>query len=199
MPSRDELRRATQAKISLAAERLFRERGYKGTTIRDIAAAAGVSTGSVMMLGDKRTLLIAMFDRSIAEIHRHRMPQAPSQEPPEGTATSTVDRLTELLKPFLEIFATQSELAREYASALVSGNHTSVVFKDLGTTLRTEIETVLTEDGMDSTSASLATQTIYLSYLGTLFAWAGKSGSDISEPLRKLRVIISFVTAPKEA
>lgn len=197
MSSRDELRRATQAKISRAAERLFRERGYKGTTIRDIAAAAGVSTGSVMMLGDKRALLIAMFDRSIAEVHRRRTPQTRPLTS-EGTVTNTADRIIELLQPFMEMFATQSELAREYASALVSGHHTSVVFKDLGAALRTEIESALIDHGMDPADALLATQTIYLSYLGSLFAWAGSSGSDVSEPLRKLRMIISYIIESKE-
>lgn len=197
MSSRDELRRATQAKISRAAERLFRERGYKGTTIRDIAAAAGVSTGSVMMLGDKRALLIAMFDRSIAEVHRRRTPQTRPLTS-EGTVTNTADRIIELLQPFMEMFATQSELAREYASALVSGHHTSVVFKDLGAALRTEIESALIDHGMDPADAPLATQTIYLSYLGSLFAWAGSSGSDVSEPLRKLRMIISYIIESKE-
>lgn len=197
MSSRDELRRATQAKISRAAERLFRERGYKGTTIRDIAAAAGVSTGSVMMLGDKRALLIAMFDRSIAEVHRRRTPQTRPLTS-EGTVTNTADRIIELLQPFMEMFATQSELAREYASALVSGHHTSVVFKDLGAALRTEIESALIDHGMDPADALLATQTIYLSYLGSLFTWAGSSGSDVSEPLRKLRMIISYIIESKE-
>ncbi len=37
----------TRAKVLLAARQLFSEQGYEGATIRDIAAAAGMSTGAV--------------------------------------------------------------------------------------------------------------------------------------------------------
>ena len=37
----------TRAKVLAAARRLFSESGYEGATIRDIAAAAGMSTGAV--------------------------------------------------------------------------------------------------------------------------------------------------------
>ena len=37
----------TRAKVLEAARRLFSEQGYEGATIRDIAAAAGMSTGAV--------------------------------------------------------------------------------------------------------------------------------------------------------
>src|SRR4030081_122176 len=37
----------TRVKVLAAARRLFSEEGYEGATIRDIAAAAGMSTGAV--------------------------------------------------------------------------------------------------------------------------------------------------------
>ena len=37
----------TRAKVLAAARRLFSEQGYEGATIRDIASAAGMSTGAV--------------------------------------------------------------------------------------------------------------------------------------------------------
>ncbi|HEY9216821.1 MAG TPA: TetR/AcrR family transcriptional regulator [Phenylobacterium sp.] len=37
----------TRAKVLAAARKLFSEQGYEGATIRDIAAAAGMSTGAV--------------------------------------------------------------------------------------------------------------------------------------------------------
>ena len=51
-PMRAPTRRAlakqqTRAKVLAAARRLFSEEGYEGATIRDIAAAAGMSTGAV--------------------------------------------------------------------------------------------------------------------------------------------------------
>jgi AcrR family transcriptional regulator len=51
-PARPPTRRAlakqqTRQKVLAAARRLFSEQGYEGATIRDIAAAAGMSTGAV--------------------------------------------------------------------------------------------------------------------------------------------------------
>ena len=51
-PARTPTRRAlakqqTRLKVLAAARRLFTEEGYEGATIRDIAAAAGMSTGAV--------------------------------------------------------------------------------------------------------------------------------------------------------
>lgn len=79
-PARAPTRRAlakqqTRLKVLAAARRLFAEQGYEGATIRDIAAAAGMSTGAVfanftdksdlfreIMVDDMETLLGAMRD-----------------------------------------------------------------------------------------------------------------------------------------
>jgi AcrR family transcriptional regulator len=48
VPTRRALaKQQTRAKVLAAARRLFSEHGYDGATIRDIAAAAGMSTGAV--------------------------------------------------------------------------------------------------------------------------------------------------------
>ncbi|MEV6661131.1 TetR family transcriptional regulator [Nocardia fluminea] len=43
-----------------AAERLCRAQGFKATTIRQIAAEANVSTGTVMTAGEKDALLVKL-------------------------------------------------------------------------------------------------------------------------------------------
>src|ERR1700759_2855034 len=48
VPTRRPLaKQQTRAKVLAAARKLFSEHGYEGATIRDIAAAAGMSTGAV--------------------------------------------------------------------------------------------------------------------------------------------------------
>ncbi|HPA39637.1 MAG TPA: TetR family transcriptional regulator, partial [Phenylobacterium sp.] len=48
VPTRRALaKQQTRAKVLAAARKLFSESGYEGATIRDIAAAAGMSTGAV--------------------------------------------------------------------------------------------------------------------------------------------------------
>jgi AcrR family transcriptional regulator len=80
VPARAPTRRAlakqqTRLKVLSAARRLFSEEGYEGATIRDIAAAAGMSTGAVfanfsdksdlfreIMADDMEALRTAMHD-----------------------------------------------------------------------------------------------------------------------------------------
>ncbi|WP_296594967.1 TetR/AcrR family transcriptional regulator [Phenylobacterium sp.] len=82
-PTRAPTRRAlakqqTRLKVLAAARRLFSEQGYEGATIRDIAAAAGMSTGAVfanftdksdlfreIMADDMEALTAAMRDAAI--------------------------------------------------------------------------------------------------------------------------------------
>ena len=80
VPARAPTRRAlakqqTRLKVLAAARKLFSEEGYEGATIRDIAAAAGMSTGAVfanfsdksdlfreIMADDMEALVAAMRD-----------------------------------------------------------------------------------------------------------------------------------------
>jgi AcrR family transcriptional regulator len=79
--SRAEQRRMTQARILDAAARLFAETGYERTTIRAIAAAAGVDAGLVMhYFGSKEDLFRAVM---------HSAPGAP----PASTAQEATEEL----------------------------------------------------------------------------------------------------------
>ncbi len=70
VPSRAEQRRRTEARILAAASRLFVERGYERTTIREIARAAGVDGGLVMhYFGSKQELFQRVtHDRPVPEL-----------------------------------------------------------------------------------------------------------------------------------
>ncbi len=59
----------TREKIVAAAKALFAERGYEGATIRDIAKAAGMSTGAVFAsFTDKSDLFTEIADAEHAEL-----------------------------------------------------------------------------------------------------------------------------------
>lgn len=175
-------RRETQTKVLRAADVLFQEQGFAETTIRDIAASAEVSAGSVMAVGDKRALLVTIFDRFIDDLHQNRQPM-------RAGGGSQVDRIMALLAPFIDLFTNRPELARSYASVLVAGEHSSMVFTELAETIITEIRTVLGEHSRDSSARARA---VYLAYLGSLFAWAGGIGDPaaLSEGLHKTITII---------
>lgn len=75
VPTRRALaKQQTRAKVLAAARKLFSEAGYEGATIRDIAAAAGMSTGAVFAnFADKsdlfREIMVADME-SLAEVMR---------------------------------------------------------------------------------------------------------------------------------
>jgi len=66
-PRREQQARATRARIIAAAARRFLARGYAGTTMRAVAADAGVALPTVeLVFGTKAKLLKAVIDVAIA-------------------------------------------------------------------------------------------------------------------------------------
>jgi AcrR family transcriptional regulator len=70
----------TRIKVLAAARKLFSEHGYEGATIRDIAAAAGMSTGAVFAnFSDKsdlfRDIMLSDIDALMGQI-REQLPKA---------------------------------------------------------------------------------------------------------------------------
>src|SRR3954447_1704856 len=64
-PLRAEQALRTRAAVLDAAGRCFLERGYAATTMRDVAARAGVSVQTVFGQGSKAALLLACVDRAV--------------------------------------------------------------------------------------------------------------------------------------
>ncbi len=86
--SRTEQRRRTEARILDAAARIFLDLGYERTTIRAVAAAAGVDAGLVMhYFGSKQELFRRVIDATPAP--------APSGEPGQILAALTERLATE--------------------------------------------------------------------------------------------------------
>lgn len=82
-PTRAERRKArTEAAIVAAAERLFKERGFRDTRIEDLATAADVAVGSIYShFGSKLGLFVTVMERALEaqeqvllEVHRRRAP-----------------------------------------------------------------------------------------------------------------------------
>ncbi|MDP8929606.1 MAG: TetR/AcrR family transcriptional regulator [Actinomycetota bacterium] len=66
-PLRQEQAQTTAGRILAAASRLFVERGYTSTTMKEIAREAGVAERTVYVaFADKRSLLFAVLDAAIA-------------------------------------------------------------------------------------------------------------------------------------
>ncbi|PZG85516.1 TetR family transcriptional regulator [Streptomyces sp. NTH33] len=171
--SRAERRQLSREKVLAAAERLFREQGFDATTVRQIAAEAGLSAGSVMAVGDKHGLLVEIFDGWIDAVHRER-DRARSEQP----SADTVDDVIALIEPFVDYFALDLGLSREYAATIVRGRHDSAIFQNLGPTLIGEIQQVLSRAGHDEAHAGRAARSIYFAYLGILMTVSNGALSD---------------------
>ncbi len=190
--ARDQLRRATRQRVVDAAARLFQERGFAAATIRDVAEASGVSIGTVMSTGDKRSLLVQVFDALIEAEHLQR--DGVGSPTVAGAELTCTDRLATLVQPFLALFASQPDLARAYASILVSGNHRSVVFTDLATRLMAEFQRVLISHRCTpAEDASAKAGALYFAYIGTLFAWSARGAVDPNELDASLRVTFAAI------
>lgn len=192
--SREEQRHGTATRVLTAARELFRSRGFARTTVRDIAAACGVSTGTVMSVGDKNALLVASFDGLIAELHEDRASDALL---PAGGDVE--DRIVALFEPFLELFAADPALVRSYGAILVSGDHRSVVFTELSGVLVREIAAQLREathgavQNGDAPDFRTIAESIYFAYIGRLFTWSPEHDADLEELRRSMRGIVAAI------
>ncbi|MBI1251629.1 MAG: TetR family transcriptional regulator [Alphaproteobacteria bacterium] len=77
--SRDLQREATRGRVLDAARRLFAERGYDETTIRDIAQMAGVAPGSVFTTFESKAdllqeIIYAQYDNLVDDLSGADMP-----------------------------------------------------------------------------------------------------------------------------
>lgn len=92
-----------------AAERVFEHRGVAGTSLQEVAAAAGLTRGAVYWhFRDKADLFNAMMDRAVLPFEAHWL---------EGAASDAADplsRLRELLFDILRQVAVDERLRRVF-------------------------------------------------------------------------------------
>ncbi|MBB2956532.1 TetR/AcrR family transcriptional regulator [Pseudoclavibacter helvolus] len=212
MPAtRAETKQMTQSRVIDAAEQLFDRRGFAATSVRAIAEGAGVSVGTVMSVGDKGALLVCVFDRLIERAHEDRRPPsvAVGTDPRSGRTRRPLDsaapldacpdRLAVLTAPFVSLFTRRDDLARIYASILVSGGHESSLFSVLATRLTEEFRTVITERGCTSPSEAAAKAgALYFAYVGLLFTASARRATDPAALSIDLRGAFAAICTCKE-
>ena len=112
--ARTEQRRRTEARILDAATRIFLDAGYERTTIRAVAAAAGVDAGLVMhYFGSKQEL----FRRVIETAPVPEVSDAPGQAA-EQILASLADRLAN--EPVASLTLLRSMLTNPEAASVAS-------------------------------------------------------------------------------
>ena len=136
----------TRRAVLEAASRLLHSRGFQATTIRDIANEAGVE----------------LFDGLISERQETVDAQVFT-----GGACCDADAVA-VVEPFAVLFEEHRDLAQTYASIIVSGRHSSVVFTDLANRLTSVFEQLLTVCGCSRTGESRSrANALYAAYIGS--------------------------------
>ena len=86
-------KRTTKDKLMDAAEKLFARRGFHGTSLRDITAAAGVDLALVNYhFGSKKRLLAAVIERRGQMLNEERLRAIGGGAPARRTATRRARR-----------------------------------------------------------------------------------------------------------
>lgn len=124
----------TRAAIVDAALTLFRERGYQRTTMRDVAAAAGVSTGNAYYYFRSKEELVQGFYDHLADEH------ATASAPALLASTDFGERLLGVLDAWLEVARPYHEFAgRFFAVAAQPDNPLSPFSEQSSPAMRTAV------------------------------------------------------------
>jgi AcrR family transcriptional regulator len=116
---------STRERILDAAERLFLEKGFRGTSLRELSAAAAVNLAGVgYHFGGKHELLRAVLERRIEPVNRERLARLDAVE--AGWRQGRPRRLEPVLAALLEpAFASvhTASASRDIATLLYSEPH----------------------------------------------------------------------------
>lgn len=95
----------TKERVIAAAERLFAERGFAGTSLRGVTSAAGVNLAAVHYhFGTKDALLQAVFDHRIGPVNKQRLQRLDElRRDAPGGVPAIEDILEAFLSPILDL------------------------------------------------------------------------------------------------
>jgi AcrR family transcriptional regulator len=186
--------RQTRAAIVEAALALFREHGYDATTMRDIAARAGVSTGNAYYyFGSKEELVQEFYELSHAE-HLAASAAVLAAETDLGARLrGTVRALIEVSAPYHAFAATFYKYAAEPSSPLSPFSKESSPARDASIALYREV--------VDGSSARMSREVrerlpelLWLYSMGVVLYWVHDTSPGCGRTLHLIDV-----TAPVTA
>lgn len=176
------------AKISRAARTMFVRRGYDATTLRQIAAKAGVGLGTLFSYAvDKRDLLFLIINDDIEAMNARAFAEAPADAP-------LLDRLVGIFRVFFEFFGRQPNLSRiilkeltfysagPQAQRFQNGRlHVLARLAELIAAAQRSGEIGSTEDARE------IAYTVFSIYAAEIRQWLGRATPDLEEGLAALR------------
>jgi AcrR family transcriptional regulator len=185
---RERNKRAKLEKISRAARSLFIRRGYDATTLRQVAAKAGVGLGTLFSYAaDKRDLLFLIINDDIEAMNRRAFAQAPD----DG---SLLERLVAIFRRFFEFFGQQPNLSRIVLKELTfyaAGPQAqrfqrgrADVLARLAEVVRAAQRAGTIGTGEDATEIAY---TVFSIYAAEIRQWLGSATPDLEQGLAALR------------
>jgi AcrR family transcriptional regulator len=161
----------TRQAILETALRLFRERGYDGTTMRAIAESAGVSLGNAYYYFGSKEHLVQEFYAGIQAAHRDASADA-------LTARSLAERLRRVLHAGIEVMAPYHDFAAAFVKVALDPTSPSSPFSRESLAAR-EAATGLFRDvvqdarpAVDRQIREVLPELLWLGYLGVTLFWA---------------------------
>jgi len=191
----------TRAAIVAAALSLFRERGFAATTLRDIAAEAGVSLGlSYRYFRSKEELVLALYEDVATRVLAH-VPKLP--------VGSTAERFAALMEHKLRVLSPNKEAFAALLVAAIDPASKVSVLSDASQPIREAMRGAFTELVVGASDAPPAEQVqplvlaLYAAHLGLLLAWvhdksrgAKQTGELIALVRDAFALVRPFLAAP---
>jgi len=159
--------------ILAAAGPIFADKGFKGATVREICAAAGVNLAAInYYFGDKRRLYIESVNRA----HESRSQQVPMPVWPDGTAPETklrdyvrtmVTRMVVLTEgPWQTRLVTREVLHPTEACRELSTNYFQPLFRLLLSIIKEVVRDPLPEERLHKIGWSIIGQCVFYRVAG---------------------------------
>jgi AcrR family transcriptional regulator len=187
-----------QQRVRSAAWELFRTRGYDATSVRDVAAAAGVSVGTVAHIGDKATLFLDVMEENAFALVAGALERLSAE--PVGTSVTLAAEICGVFEPSLAQIVDNPELTRAYLIAYLRADGAHATSTGQVDVICAGIAARCVEhvgDKLRAPEAQLAASAIYAVFFSAAFSLAGGFGSAV-QVAQWLRNVITQQTRPFE-
>jgi AcrR family transcriptional regulator len=182
---------ATKQRIVDSAMRLFEEHGYQRTTMRAVAADAGVSLGNAYYyFASKEHLVQGYYDR-VQDLHRDAALAALATLPPQQ-ADDVVARLLAVEHAFLDVAAPQHAFASKIFAAAADPRSPLSPFSRESTPAR-QASTALFATAIEGSDLAVdkvlrprLPELLWLAHMGVVLRWV----HDLSPEQRHTRALV---------
>lgn len=187
---RDAQKAATRKRLQASAVELFHSHGFDGTSVADIAAAAGVTERTFYRhFPSKEACLYQDYEHRLDWFRATLL-----QRPPDEPVIETIIAAVESFPDDEEIVRQVAELRGSSLDAAVNQEHLSRVQAAFATELEVLFRTRLGKGGDAELTALVAANAVAGALLATLEVWTRRGGGDPGDMRPLTRTALSTLT-----